>query len=333
MQVKKINNLIISFMPSFQIDELIFSISANKSSAGKSSIAIDDFRNLYDFSIENDLCYELENLGEQFLHCANINPMVKILAGFLSLLKKNNNICVSEIKKIYKNEGNKENKYKHILKIKNENINCYNLFYSNKFTPRDTLACIENFNGLSFENTCFSFNNLDYNNEQKHSPSFYTSNQIYGHNFLLNEIKKKFNMFLSNYNTRKKNIIIIGSTPPLFNDFFDYLNSWNVNVLYFEYYDILIKSIDRNIFHSDMVLNITKRLENILGRISYYKKLNPFLKIGLIHIFPKFSHYELEDHFFNKNIYEKYLSLEYAGGGKLNERDKIRIESFIKIIN
>ena len=123
------------------------------------------------------------------------------------------------------------------------------------------------------------------------------------------------------------------SSLALFKDLIEYLTSWNVRIIYFEYLDILKKSNDKIIFTPDIFLNITWRLNNILELAKKLCNKGRSLKFGIIHTFPKFSHYEMEDHFFKKNIAEKYLSLEYAGGGKLSERDKIRLESFLKIIN
>lgn len=316
MQVKKIKNLIISFIPAFQASNL----------SGTDFL----FRDLFDYLIENKRYYELENAGEQFLQCANINPMVKILAGFLSSCGKSS--------------------------AANDNDREFEFFYSSRFASRDIIACLENFisakNSLSGRIKCI---NYDYRRQQGSKSklklnSLTPSNRfsplenlvknidsINGYDFMVSNYKKNSGMdefkTIEQLNPDMKYLFIIGSAPPLFKDLFDYLGSWNMKIAYFEYPDILIKSANASSFTSDMVLNVTRRLDNMLKISGFLRKINPKFKIGFIHTFPKFSHYEIEDHFFYKNIDERYLSLEYAGGEKLSERDKIRLESFIKIIN
>ncbi len=307
MQVKKINNLIISFVPAYLLAEV--------------SDEMESCRDFFDFIMQTKAYYELENSGEQFLQCANINPMVKILAGYLSTLSKES---VS---------------YKNSIK----------LMYSPKFTPRDMLACLENFIGF---NNGLHFKQINYKTEggekkiaanavERARPEYmdaFERDSLTGHNYLINNYKKVLcrpdevqpnSAGMCNH----KYIILIGSTAPLFSDLFEYLNALNVKVIYFEYIDALIKSENKNLFSPELILNITVRLDNIKKIIDSYKKNCPQINIGVMHIFPKFSHYEIEDHFFSKNIGEKYLPLEYAGGEKLSERDKIRLEAFIKIIN
>ena len=343
MQVKKIKKLIISFVPAFQISNL----------SGTDFL----FRDLFDYLIENNSYYELENAGEQFLQCANINPLVKILAGFLSSCVKGSSGSVNEQKYVF--------------------------YYSSRFASRDIIACLENFisakDSLSENIKCIDYeyrkpqgskpnpepksktiseslnsfdspNRLNLLNPPSPLNSSNLSNQfnpiealvknidsISGYDFMVSNYKKKSGMdkfkTVEELNPDMKYLFIIGSAPPLFKDLFDYLESWNLKIAYFEYPDILIKSADASSFNPDLVLNVTNRLGNMLKVSGFLRKTNPKFKIGFIHTFPKFSHYEIEDHFFYKNINEKYLSLEYAGGEKLSERDKIRLESFIKIIN
>ncbi len=364
MQAKKIKKLIISFVPAFQISNL----------SGTDFL----FRDLFDYLIENNSYYELENAGEQFLQCANINPMVKILAGFLSSCVKGGAGSANEQK--------------------------YDFYYSSRFASRDIIACLENFisakDFLSENIKCIDYeyrrpqgskpklklkpesgsesrlesglesksksktineslnsfdspnrlNRLNLLNPQSPLTFFDPLNRlnsienlvnnvdsISGYDFMVSNYKKNSGMdkfkTVEELNPDMKYLFIIGSAPPLFRDLFDYLGSWNLKIAYFEYPDILIKSADASSFTPELVLNVTSRLDNMLKITGFLRKANPKFKIGFIHTFPKFSHYEIEDHFFYKNITERYLSLEYAGGEKLSERDKIRLESFIKIIN
>ena len=294
MQVKTLKNLIISFVPAFLVNEL-----NRKESA---------YRDLFDYLIESDSCYKMENKGEQFLQCANINPMVKILAGFLSAEMPSENKCDSG----------------------------FNLLYSPKFASRDILACLENFMG---EAGSPAFRKVDYalpSRSGNASPPLLKIDQpcpVRGYDYIVSAYEKNSRAASADFRSGEKCVILIGSTPPLFKDLIEYLTSWNVRIIYFEYLDILKKSNDKNIFTPDIFLNITWRLNNILDLAKKLSNEVRNLKFGIIHNFPKFSHYEMEDHFFYKNIGEKYLPLEYAGGGKLSERDKIRLESFIKIIN
>jgi hypothetical protein len=318
MQVKKKNNLIISFIPAFQLSNL----------SGTDFL----FRDLLDYLMENESYYELENAGEQFLQCANINPMVKILAGFLSSSRKSGARILDEQQ--------------------------YALYYSSRFASRDIMACLENFTAGK-GSLSKSIRSINYEDGKRRGSKIKTINtssnssnalnpfnpieniikkidSISGYDFMVYNYKKNSGMndrqTVEELNPDSKYLFIIGSAPPFFKDLFDYLGSWNLKIAYFEYPDILIKSADASLFIPDLVLNITSRLNNILKVSGFLRKANPKLKIGFIHTFPKFSHYEIEDHFFYKNINERYLSLEYAGGEKLSERDKIRLESFIKII-
>lgn len=304
MQAKTVNNLIISFIPAFQLSNL----------SGTNFL----FRDLFDYLIENKSYYELENKGEQFLQCANINPMVKILAGFLSSYGKGAVGSGNEVKTDF--------------------------YYSSRFASRDIIACIENFmtgkGSLSERIRCVNYDSdrLDLTNPFNPVENIISKiDSVSGYDFIVSSYKKNSGMndfqTIETLNPDFKYIFIIGSAPPLFKDFFDYLGFWNLKVVYFEYLDIIIKSSERSLFTSDLVLNVTGRLDNVLKISRFLTKADPKLKIGFIHTFPKFSHYEIEDHFFYKNINERYLSLEYAGGEKLSERDKIRLESFIKIIN
>ncbi|HBC75184.1 MAG: hypothetical protein A2008_13510 [Candidatus Wallbacteria bacterium GWC2_49_35] len=294
MQDKTIKFFTISFIPAFLVNEL------NQK----------DFvcRDLFDYLIERDSCYQMENKGEQFLQCANINPMVKILAGFLS--------CENAMPKAVKSS--------------------FNYLYSPKFASRDILACLENFMD---EAVSPSFRKIDYVLPSRAGNARHSHlkedeiDPIKGYDCLVSAYKKNSGAASAGFNSIEKCVILIGSTPPLFKDLIDYLSSWNVRIIYFEYLDILKKSNDKIIFTPDIFLNITWRLNNILELAKKLCNEGRSLKFGIIHTFPKFSHYEMEDHFFKKNIAEKYLSLEYAGGGKLSERDKIRLESFLKIIN
>lgn len=304
MQAKNINNLIISFVPAFLLNEF-----SEKSETR---------RDLFDFIMQNYSHYDLENSGEQFLQCANINPMVKILAGFLSKLTGKNISIENSIK----------------------------LSYSPKFTPRDMLACIENFIG---HDNGLNFNPIEYKSSGARKTSdcqngkaafqFADSFQLdsmTSHSYLTDKFKKVLCRTADIQQKpagKYKYVILIGSTAPLFKDLFEYLNTMNVKILYFEYIDALIRSESENLFSPELILNITARLTNIKNIIGSYKNNFPQINAGVIHTFPKFSHYEIEDHFFCKNIGEKYLPLEYAGGEKLSERDKIRLEAFIKIIN
>ena len=266
------------------------------------------YRDLFDHLIESDCCYAMENKGEQFLQCANINPMVKILAGFLSAELPSGN------------KGDSE----------------FDFLYSPKFASRDILACLENFMN---ETAAPSFRKVDYvlTNRTGNSLPAVREEQRYsairGYDCLVSAYEKNSAAASGDFNSGEKCVVLIGSTPPLFKDLIDYITSWKVRIIYFEYLDILKKSNYENIFTPDIFLNITWRLNNILSLTKKLCNEGRKLKLGIIHTFPKFSHYEIEDHFFNKNIGEKYLPLEYAGGGKLSERDKIRLESFIKIIN
>jgi hypothetical protein len=294
MQDKTLKNYLIYFVPAFLVNEL-----------NRKDFA---YRDLFDHLIESGSCYHMENKGEQFLQCANINPMVKILAGFLSTEMPSGNTGDTG----------------------------FNFLYSPKFASRDMLACLENFMG---ETGSPSFRKVDYflpSCAGKESPAPRKKDQSYpirGYDCVLSAYEKNSAAASACFNSGEKCVILIGSTPPLFKDLIEYISSWNVRIIYFEYLDILKKSNDKNIFTPDIFLNITWRLNNILNMAKKLCNEGRNLKFGIIHTFPKFSHYEMEDHFFYKNIREKYLSLEYAGGGKLSERDKIRLESFIKIIN
>lgn len=294
MQDKTIKKFIISFVPAFLVNEHI-----------PENLFC---RDLFDYLIEHDSCYQMENKGEQFLQCANINPMVKILAGFLSADKA----------------------------MSKSGKSSFNYLYSPKFASRDILACLENFTGEAGSPVIEKIDYLS-NFDDGGGPS--VSRNGNGSDpekicdFLASVFKKKSGAISRKLNSGEKCVILIGSTPPLFKDLIEYISLWNVRVVYFEYLDILKKSNDKKIFSPDIFLNITWRLNNILELVNKLGNEGGKIKLGIIHTFPKFSHYEIEDHFFKKNIGEKYLSLEYAGGGKLSERDKIRLESFIKIIN
>jgi hypothetical protein len=250
----------------------------------------------------------MENKGEQFLQCANINPMVKILAGFLS----SENAMPKPVK------------------------SSFNYLYSPKFASRDMLACLENFTG---ESGYPFIAKIDYVSNFDEGGGLSASRDGNGLDpericdFLASDFKKNSVAAPLKFNSGEKCVILIGSTPPLFKDLIEYISSWNVRIVYFEYLDILKKSNDNKHFTPDIVLNITRRLDNIFEVVKNLGNEGGKIKLGIVHTFPKFSHYEIEDHFFKKNIGEKYLSLEYAGGGKLSERDKIRLESFLKIIN
>jgi len=294
---KKLNNFTISFIPGFQLNNL------------------SSCRDLFDFTLENNLNYELENEGEKFLGCANISPYVKVVAGFF---------------RKFLLDGNK---------FKTNS----NFFYSSRFCSRDILACIEIIK-REIHNDCLK--EIPYNLKTGHAGSgCYIPNHVCDilspkncNDIFLNLFKNTISKVIDNYqtsdhsNSKKVNIILIGSNLPPFNDLFQTLKKLGALISHVEYFHIFNESLCEKFFFADLFFNLRLRLANVITQAGFTAKNNPDIKTGIIHCFPKFSHHEIEDHFFTRNINIPYLSLEYGGGSKLGERELIRLESFVKII-
>lgn len=304
MQDKKLKYFIISFTPIFLLNELGY--------------RSDRFGCLFDYLSQTGRLNEMEEAGERFLRCANINPMVKILAGFLS----------SEANMF--SAGNAGLKY----------------IYSSRFASRDILACLEHFNVRPEDET---FIKIDYDFDPERG-----SDKLSGEKSEFAESGKEaisvadgdfsfggFDFLLTKYKglhgsepkDGEKIVIISGTAPPLFGDLFDYLAGCGVRAVYCEYIDILLRSACKYEFSPEAVLNMNFRIKKINRIAAGLREKYGRQNIGIIHTFPKFSHYDIEDHFFGRNTAGKFLSLEYAGGGALGERDRLRLEAFFKIID
>lgn len=244
---------------------------------------------LIEFLVKNQIIGNYEDIGEKFLGCANINPIVKAIVGYLS-----------------------EIKFKDLTYI----------FFSSKFISKDVFTALEYFKKTKFLKL------IDVDLKQKNIQNLILN---FNNNFKLSNDNSNlsFNdkIFELTKDSNKVNIIIIGTTPILYYDLIDFFISNKVNVAYIEYYDYLKLPIVKQ----KKILDLNQRLVNIIKIINKFKSEN-INNIGVVHLFPKFSHYEIENYFFIKNIDIKYLSCEYSGGGKLSEKDKIKLETFINII-
>jgi len=280
--------------------------------------------------ISNYLNYEIS--GEKFIACANVNPQVKIMTGYLSECEK---------------------KY-----IPTE------VYYSSRFISRDVLAALEIFSKSDFislkkieyiEKDGGENNDIAQNEIKNYSDILSANGQILNNKtmqylapILFNKIDglllsdRQFNNF--NFASPEKNIyvlIILGTALPGFADIYDFLKDKNCFIFYFEYLELMFSSIEKENFTEKKYFDIEYRQKKITQKIdllenfiksNYFEKTygsNKNVKIKILHFFPKFSHYEIEDSYFNKKITGPYLSLEYAGGAYLSLRDKIRIEAFL----
>jgi len=291
MNTNKENIFHISFVPIFQLAE-----------CEENSRAIE----IFDYIAMSGRMTEFENEGEQYLKCANINPQAKALTGFL------------------------------INSVKNETK--MKLYYSNKLLPRDLRACLEHFkktatikleplemveNKSSFDSIPETFSNFN--------SSLLKKNEKFKRyfNFLAGQLSDHFKKTSKN-NINSSRLIIIGTSYPMFTNFFAFLSCLGIKTTWFEFFELSRLSIMKSQFklsdHSDISLRL-----NRISKVIKEQNENSKNKIKIVHLFPKFSHYEIEDYYFSKNIEFPFLSLEYTGGGTLSERDRIRLESFVKI--
>lgn len=308
---KKINNIKIGFLPSFQLVE-------NHCLINNSS----------DELIFNPEYLNYEISGEKFIGCANINPQAKIMTGYLKYCEEKN--------------------------ISTEVI------YSSRFISRDLMAALEIFSKSNYitmkkinyeESNATNSNNL----KIKSIDEFLNINKEMLNNNILQELSpilfdkirpliisdRQINQDLEFKGETLFFLVIIGTAPPCFADIYDFLKNKNCIIFYFEYLNLMFSSIFENKFSEKEFFDMNHRHENISSII---KLLDDFIKsetfaktygsnkkgkIKILHFFPKFSHYEIEDSYFNKKITCQYLSVEYAGGAFLSLRDKIRIEAFL----
>lgn len=300
MQNKNKNNFFsISFTPFFLL---------RRNGAGKLPL------NIYDYATGEGATAALEVSGEKFLRCANINAQVKLIAGLFSkFLKEKTRVSVK---------------------------------YCDKFISRDIMACFENFHAGSLKITSYSYNVSRFGNgeggkteksEKDPAGDIYDVRDFL--NFpVLGEIypsllkKLKDNLIIKGKNNRagyEKEIFVIGTAYPMYCDIWKYFNDNQVYIKYVEFCDICARSLKKGGFSPSDFFNMGVRAARINRIADESSKKGSGVKV--LHLFPKFSHYEIEDSFFSKNIRADYLSLDYTGGGALSERDRIRLETFIRM--
>ncbi|HNY10922.1 MAG TPA: hypothetical protein PKK26_04960 [Candidatus Wallbacteria bacterium] len=271
-------------------------------------------RNIYDYVAGIGATAAMEVAGEKFLHCANINAQVKLLAGLFSKLSKEKAST--------------------------------NVKYCDKFVSRDIMACFENFRSSSLKMTSYSYDVARFGNGESRREKNGEKNTvkvIYNvSDFLRSPISGEVFPSLSknladnlaaeskkNLTGLENEILIIGTAYPLYYDIWKYFSDNQVYINYVEFCDICMRSLKKKNFLPSDFFNMGIRAARVNHIVSESSKKGRRVKI--LHIFPKFSHYEIEDSFFSKNINADYLSFDYAGGGALSARDKIRLETFIKM--
>lgn len=292
MQIKN-NSFHISFVPAFQL------LGLREKCA-----------DLFDHFCSSGSLAEYETDGEQFLKCANVNPQVKAVAGFLSRAGR---------------AGER-------LRI----------IYSPRFLSRDLRACVEIFS----RSANIEFLPLDFDDRAAgggcfSGPSFCDKiikedeRDFFDAHFkcLAGSIEKSGCVRQATNAEFASNVALIGSSYPLFNNIITCLDNSRVKLSYFEFFDLASLSMNESRFEQSCFFGLSARADRISrilarGRAGKGKKGGP---VKVIHVFPKFSHYEIEDYFFSKNIKCPFLSLEYAGGGTLGERERIRLDAFLKM--
>jgi len=271
-------------------------------------------RNIYDYAVGEGMAASFEISGEKFLRCASVNAQVKLVAGLFSRFVKE----------------------KRSIGVK----------YCDKFVSRDIRACFENFSAGSLSLTSYSYNEPRFSAaesakakpDEKYDPGVVydladflrspVAGQVYP--ALLKNLAD--NLIIKRKNGGagyEKEILVIGTAYPMYSDLWKYLSDNRVSVKYVEFCDINMRALKKKGFLPSDFFNIGARAARI-NRIAD-GVLEAGRGVKILHIFPKFSHYEIEDAYFSKNIKADYLSLDYAGGGALNERDKIRLETFISM--
>jgi len=271
-------------------------------------------RNIYDYAAEEGAVASLEVLGEKFLRCANVNAQVKLIAGLFSkFIKEKTSISVK---------------------------------YCDKFISRDVRACFENFSAGSLSITSYSYNESRFGGGEggkakltekngsgvTYGPADFLRSPVAGEVYpsLLKNLTD--NLIIKRKNSRagyEKEVLIIGTAYPMYCDIWKYFSDNRVCVKYVEFCDINMRALKKKGFSPSVFFNMGIRAARI-NRIAD-EAAREGRGVKVLHLFPKFSHYEIEDSFFSKNIRADYLSLDYAGGGALSERDKIRLETFIRM--
>ncbi len=267
--------------------------------------------NVYDYAAEEGAVASLEVLGEKFLRCANVNAQVKLIAGLFSkFIKEKTSIGVK---------------------------------YCDKFISRDIRACFENFSAGSLTLTSYSYNESRFGGAKAelierdgsgviYYPADFLRSPVAGEIYpsLLKNLTD--NLIIKRKNSGagyEKEVLVIGTAYPMYCDIWKYFSDNRVCVKYVEFCDINMRALKKKGFSPSDFFNMGVRAARI-NRIADGSSLEG-RRVKVLHLFPKFSHYEIEDSFFSKNIRADYLSLDYAGGGALSERDKIRLETFIKM--
>ncbi|MDR2105044.1 MAG: 2-hydroxyacyl-CoA dehydratase [Deferribacteraceae bacterium] len=122
--------------------------------------------------------------------------------------------------------------------------------------------------------------------------------------------------------------------PPLITNLYEYINRIGAEVVYNEVQRQFAQftMLDEKGDIYDQYLNYTYPY-SVAGRIKDIKEnLQTRNAAGVIHYVQSFCHRQMHDLLFRKHIELPLLSLEADAPGKLDERSKIRLESFVEML-
>jgi benzoyl-CoA reductase/2-hydroxyglutaryl-CoA dehydratase subunit BcrC/BadD/HgdB len=119
--------------------------------------------------------------------------------------------------------------------------------------------------------------------------------------------------------------------PPLITNLYEYINRIDADVVYNEVQRQFAMLDEKNDIYAQY-LNYTYPF-SVSGRIEDITKNLQHREIdGVIHYVQSFCHRQIHDLLFRKHLKLPILSLEADAPGKLDERSKIRLESFVEML-